>query len=444
MNKVSVLSASDRQQSLQAVALLVFLVMGLSGAVGPTLIPAIRIVFGLGLSSAMTVQWIPLVVSGLSSLILAQLLHRFGAKAMVLGGLGLMTLGCLQVRLFILAPLSVDVRYGLMLASLAVIALGTSVLQVAANLLVVQLGHVRKASSRLTLAQSFNSLGVLGGVSLGTNLALGAKATSAPAMALGIGQAFSWSAAINGLVLIAAVMVGATAWAGSRPAAPAGEMPSGAMPSGGAAIRAALGSGWALAGAGGIALYVGAEGSIGSILIPYLHQKSVLNLTLEQAGHYLGWFYWGGALAGRLAGTWLLHRWPPARMLGMAAGGAVIASALAALGTGPVAGYAALSIGLFNAIMFPVIFSITVERSAAPSAAVSGLLSTAIAGSAILSVLVGWTGEHFGFGLCFVIPMLAYGLIALFAACGAVLPSADKAPQDSRTTSSVGNLSERT
>jgi len=128
----------------------------------------------------------------------------------------------------------------------------------------------------------------------------------------------------------------------------------------------------------------------------------------------------------------------------MAAGGAVIASALAALGSGALAGYAALSIGLFNAIMFPVIFSITVERSAAPSAAVSGLLSTAIAGGAILSALVGWTGEHFGFGLCFVIPMLAYGLIALFAACGAVLPSADKAPQDSRTTSSVGNLSERT
>ncbi|NOW45311.1 FHS family L-fucose permease-like MFS transporter [Novosphingobium sp. SG751A] len=439
MNTVSVLSATDRQKSLQAVALLVFLVMGLSGAMGPTLIPAIRIVFGLGLSSAMTVQWIALVVSGLSSLILAQLLHRFGAKAMVLAGLGLMMLGCFQVRLFILSPFGVDARYGLMLASLAVIALGTSVLQVAANLLVVQLGPARTASSRLTLAQSFNSLGVLVGVSLGTNLALNARVTTAPAMTLGIGQAYGWSAAFNGVALVAALMVGASAWSWSRPSVKSDNAQSGNAP-----IRAALGSGWALAGAGGIALYVGAEGSIGSILISYLHQKSVLNLSLEQAGHYLGWFYWGGALAGRLGGTWLLHRWPPARMLGFAAGGAAIASALAAMGSGPVAGYAALSIGLFNAIMFPVIFSITVERSAAPSAAVSGLLSTAIAGGAILSVLVGWTGEHFGFALCFVIPMLAYGLIALFGTCGSILPSADKAPQDSRITSSVGNLSERT
>lgn len=433
MNKVSLLSSSVRQQSLQAVALLVFLVMGLSGAMGPTLIPAIRVVFGLGLSSAMTVQWIPLVVSGLSSLILAQLLHRFGAKAMVLGGLGLMTVGCLQVRLAILAPFGLDARYGLMLLALAVIALGTSVIQVAANLLVVQLGHARTASARLTLAQSFNSLGVLVGVSLGTTFALGAKTTTAPAMALGIGQAFGWSGAINAAVLAAAAMVAAGAWGVSR-TSQAGQAP----------IRAALGSGWALAGAGGIALYVGAEGSIGSILIPFLHQKSVLNLTLEQAGHYLGWFYWGGALAGRLAGTWLLHRGAPAKWLGMAALGAVIASALAALGSGPVAGYAALTIGLFNAIMFPVIFSITVERSAAPSAAVSGLLSTAIAGGAILSALVGWTGEHFGFAVCFLVPMLAYGLIALFAGFGALLPSVDKAPQDSRMTSSVGNLSERT
>lgn len=429
MKNVSASPAAPQQSSLQAVALLVFLVMGLSGALGPTLIPAIRIVFGLGLSSAMTVQWIALVASGLSSLPLAHLLHRFGPRVMVLTGLALMALGCLGVRVFLLAPFDGGARYGLMIAALAVIALGTSALQVAANLLVVQLGNARSASSRLTLAQSFNSLGVLGGVWLGTHFALGAKA---PAMADGMGQAYGWAVIINAMVLIAALLVGAAAWSWSRPPAQSATAP----------LRAALRSGWALAGAAGIALYVGAEGAIGSILIPYLHQPSVLNLTLEQAGHYLGWFYWGGALAGRMAGTWLLHRWAPARMLGLVAGAAAIASAIAATGSGHLAGYAALATGLFNAIMFPVIFSLTVERSCAPPAAVSGLLSTAIAGGAILSVLVGWTGEHFGFALCFLIPMAAYVLIALFAACAARNPGA--APQDSRMTSSVGNRSERT
>ncbi|KAG5730818.1 hypothetical protein E4T56_gene10363, partial [Termitomyces sp. T112] len=139
--------------------------------------------------------------------------------------------------------------------------------------------------------------------------------------------------------------------------------------------------------------------------------------------------YWGGALAGRLAGTWLLHRWTPTRMLGLMAGAAAVASAMAAGGSGHLAGYAGLATGLCNAIMFPVIYSITVERSPAPSAAVSGLLSTAIAGGAILSVLVGWTGEHWGFGLCFVIPMVAYVLIGLFAACAARSPAFGTPPQ---------------
>lgn len=437
MNKVSASSPHDRptssQTSLQVMALLVFLVMGLSGAIGPVLIPAIRITFGLGLSAAMAVQWTALVVSGLSSLPLAHMLHQYGARRMILTGLALMTSGCLAVRFLMLAPVGPALGYGLMIGSLAITALGTAALQVAANLLVVQSGSARSASSRLTLAQSFNSLGVLGGVSLATNFALGAGTGSVPAITGGIGQTYGWAAAINAAVLIAAIAIGTAPWSGTRPAAQAATAP----------IRAALQSGWALAGACAIALYVGAEGAIGSILIPFLHQETVLNLSLEQAGHYLGWFYWGGALAGRLAGTWLLHRWTPTRMLGLMAGAAAVASAMAAGGSGHLAGYAGLATGLCNAIMFPVIYSITVERSPAPSAAVSGLLSTAIAGGAILSVLVGWTGEHWGFGLCFVIPMVAYVLIGLFAACAARSPAIGTPPQDSRTTSSVGNRSER-
>ena len=40
---------------------------------------------------------------------------------------------------------------------------------------------------------------------------------------------------------------------------------------------------------------------------------------------------------------------------------------------GPTAAYAALSIGLFNSIMFPTIFTLTLERSSAPTSATSGL-----------------------------------------------------------------------
>ena len=70
----------------------------------------------------------------------------------------------------------------------------------------------------------------------------------------------------------------------------------------------ALRSRWAIFGAVAVGLYVGAEVSIGSIMINFLNQPNVLGVSLEEAGSYLANFYWGGALCGRIIGTVLLTR----------------------------------------------------------------------------------------------------------------------------------------
>ncbi len=70
----------------------------------------------------------------------------------------------------------------------------------------------------------------------------------------------------------------------------------------------ALRSRWAIFGAIAIGLYVGAEVSIGSIMINFLNQPDVLGLSFEEAGGHLANFYWGGALLGRIVGTLLLTR----------------------------------------------------------------------------------------------------------------------------------------
>ena len=77
----------------------------------------------------------------------------------------------------------------------------------------------------------------------------------------------------------------------------------------------ALASRWAVFGAVAIGLYVGAEVSIGSIMINFLNQPDVLDMPLEEAGNHLANFYWGGALAGRLLGTLLLVRIRATRLL---------------------------------------------------------------------------------------------------------------------------------
>ncbi|MFX5945157.1 hypothetical protein ABTE62_18860, partial [Acinetobacter baumannii] len=52
------------QRLLLACAFGGFLVMGIAGALATTLVPLVPVLFGLGLGTAMVVQWIALVVSG--------------------------------------------------------------------------------------------------------------------------------------------------------------------------------------------------------------------------------------------------------------------------------------------------------------------------------------------------------------------------------------------
>jgi FHS family L-fucose permease-like MFS transporter len=177
----------------------------------------------------------------------------------------------------------------------------------------------------------------------------------------------------------------------------------------------ALGSSWAIFGAAAIGFYVGAEVSIGSIMINFLNQAQVLGLRLDVAGGYLANFYWGGALVGRLVGTALLTRVRATLLLGLCGtmAGLLCLTVLAA--TGPVAGYAALAIGFFNSIMFPTIFAITLERSGVSQSATSGLLCLAIFGGALLPMAVGTIADRFGLSASFAVPLAAYAFISVFA-----------------------------
>ncbi len=135
-------------------------------------------------------------------------------------------------------------------------------------------------------------------------------------------------------------------------------------------VFTALSSRWAVLGAVAIFLYVGAEVSIGSVLINFMHQPDVLDVSLERAGKLLS-FYWGGAFIGRIIGSALLTRVQAFRLLTLFAIVAAVLCLTVSQSNGGVSAYSALAIGLFNSIMFPVIFTLTLERSTASQAATS-------------------------------------------------------------------------
>ena len=373
------------------------------------LIVALRAAFSLDYAEALLTQIVFFLAYGLLSLPAAWLTSRIGAIDMILCALGLMAGGCLLV---VVSTKAGDFRP--ILAALFVLASGFTALQVAANPLAAELGSPQQTHFRLNFAQAFNSLGVVIGVHFGSAVMLGDPAlrtnnnvirTAGQRSELlsAVDRAFlTMAALLGGLLLLFVTLRRFLSAVAPKPSAPSG-------------MFEALRSGWAVFGAVAIGLYVGAEVSIGSIMINFLNQSQVLGLPFERGGAYLANFYWGGALVGRLVGTALLTRVRASRLLVACGAMAALLCLTVLVAHGAVAGYAALAIGLFNSIMFPTIFAMTLERSGVSQSSTSGLLCLAIFGGALLPMTVGSVADAVGLSAAFIVPLAAYAFIAAFA-----------------------------
>lgn len=383
------------------------------------LVPSVRAVFSLSYAESMLTQFAFFLAYGVVSLPSAFVLEKLGYARTILMSLGAMLAGCL------LMPLATHFNaYWFVLIALFVIAAGITQLQVAANPLAALLGPPQGSHFRLTLSQTFNSLGTVIAPIIGSYLILRGGvfegAVSAASRDVTLRNVDTQFIAIAVIL----VLLGLFLWRLRGLLHVPHEMDDA-----NASPFAAFTSRWALFGGLAIFLYVGAEVSIGSIMINFLHQPSILNVSYETAGRLLG-LYWGGAMIGRALGSAVLIRVPAGPVLAAAA---VIALLLCLVVTqesglgilifggvtaGKIAGVAAIAVGFFNSIMFPTIFTLTLERSTAPTPSTSGLLCTAIVGGAILPVITGYTADHVSITTAFFVPLVSYVCIAIFALAG--------------------------
>jgi FHS family L-fucose permease-like MFS transporter len=120
-------------------------------------------------------------------------------------------------------------------------------------------------------------------------------------------------------------------------------------------------------------------------------------------------------MVGRAVGSALLARFQASKLLATFTAIACAMCLYVVTVGGVTAGFVALCIGLFNSIMFPVIFTITLERSSASAEATSGLLCTAIVGGALVPLLVGKVSELTSYHQALIIPAICYAVLCLFA-----------------------------
>ena len=391
-----------------AVTLLFFAWGFITSLIDP-LVAAVKGIFTLSDTQAQLSAFAFFIAYGVVSFPAAAIIAKWRAVPSILVALGMMVLACL-----IMLGAANIANYNLVLLGLFVLASGITILQVAANPLAAALGDPDKSHFRLTLSQTFNSFGTIIGPALGASLFLsGVEVADGVALTeevranalAGIDRAYFWICGLL-LALLAFFFIARKKVATAAPAIGSGK---GLFE----LVADALSSKWAVIGAAMIFIYVGAEVAIGTQMALFLNSASTGNISLQEAGALVS-FYWGGAFVGRLAGTALLYFFSASRLLALFAAIACAMCLYVFSFGGVTAGYVALAIGLFNSIMFPVIFTLTLERSTASDEATSGLLCTGIIGGAFVPLLVGAVSDATSYTVAFIVPAACYAIIALF------------------------------
>ena len=376
-----------------AILTTLFFMWGSLTSLNDVLIPYAQHVFKIELAASMLIQTAFFSAYFVFSIPAAKIIDWIGYKKAIVAGLLTMVVACLGFF-----PAAKIPSFPFFLVALILLATGITILQVAANPYVAVLGKPETASSRLNLTQAFNSLGTTIFPWIGAHLILRttAAAMSASQEADAVIRLYVYFFA-TALTLLA-IGIGLS----KLPRVASAEHHIGERIEDSVWKHPNL-----VFGAIGIFVYVGGEVAIGSSIANYLALDNIgeflspatipdaaarYRAALGEAAKYIS-VYWMGAMFGRFIGSGLLQKIRPAKLLAIAAIMAGLLVITSVLTNGPIAMWAILSVGFFNSIMFPCIFTMGIEELGPLTGDGSGILNMAIVGGAVIPWLVGKAGD---------------------------------------------------
>jgi len=389
-NTSTTMTAPGTEQDYRAplaVLTTLFFIWGSLTSLNDVLIPFAQNVFNLNLAQSFLIQTAFFFAYLIFSIPSAKIIDWIGYKRAIIVGLSTMVAACLLVY-----PAAKIPSFPFFLAALLILAAGITVLQVAANPYVAVLGRPETASSRLVLTQAFNSLGTAVFPWVGAKLIL-KEAVSAAA------QSASQDAVVRLYVYFFAIVLVLLAVLFAVFRLPKMETAEHHI---GQKVEDSV---WKhpnlVFGAIGIFVYVGAEVAIGSSISNYLALDNIGHFAsnvADPAARYLAAkavaaryisLYWGGAMVGRFIGSAVLQKVKTSRVLAFCAIMTSLLVTVSVATNGPVAMWSILSVGLFNSIMFPCIFTSGIAELGQLTGDGSGHLNSAIVGGAVIPWIVG-------------------------------------------------------
>lgn len=371
---------------------LAFLVMGVADAMGP-MSKAAQDVFGISNVMAKLLPSFVFIAFAICSVPGGLLAARIGKKRLLLTGLALNIVA-------VAVPTFMVPSFPLLLACIFLLGVGTTFLQVAGNPIMRDVSAEGAYSRNLALAQGIKGIGSFG------STALLALVVMIPFLA-----AREWRGAFP--VYLVLMVLAFISVAGLKIEEAKADKPPGI----GSSLGLLTEPVFALA-VLGIFLYVGAEVCMTSSL-----EKQMNNVGIQgEWGNYLGPTAFLIALTiGRLvAGSVNVSArtfFRLAAVLGLAG------LALILTGSKPLTIAGAILAGLGFANIWPMLFSITVEEKPERANELSGLMCMAIAGGALVPLLMGKLVDNGMKSMAFIVPAVCFVYLLLLSLKGGRKPA---------------------
>ena len=321
------------------------------------------------------------------------LIRRYGTRRGVITGLLAFAVGA-----FLFIPASAFTRLSALLLPLFVLGLGLCLLETAANPYVTLLGDSRTSSSRINMSQTFNGLGCMMGALLGGLYFFSDGSTRSGE---DINIAVPYCAIALVVLLVAAVF--------SRVKLPEVIME---QHDGNNDAPKPLGKTFVF---GFIALlsYEISEISINTFFINFMTDDGFL--TPSEATWALSF---GGLMlfmVGRLMCSFIMTRVATERVFMVCATGAIVMMVAVISPLGVVSKAALVLTYLFESLMFPTIFALSIRGLGANSERASSILMMSVVGGAIGPLALGYVADMLSISQAFVVPLATFIVVWAFA-----------------------------
>ncbi|MBD8387829.1 sugar MFS transporter [Dysgonomonas sp. BGC7] len=327
------------------------------------------------------------------------IIKKYGYKKGIVFGLIVFAIGA-----FLFYPATLIKTFFPFLIALFVIACGLTCLETAANPYTTVLGPAESGARRINLAQSFNGLGWILGPLVGGMLIFSDEGDPFAALAtpyIGIGIV---------VLLIAALFIRTPLPQISAEDSSQSEVTQTQAKS---RYRDLLKHPLFIFAVIAQFFYVAGQTGIGSFFINYVIEVRP-DISHLQASQILAFGGMGMFMGGRILGSYIMKFFNPKKLLAIYATMNILLMAVVVMSLGMTSVVCLFASYFFMSIMYPTIFAIGINGLKENTEKGSSLIVMAVAGGALIPMLMGRIADIYSMATGFLIPLVCFIVILLF------------------------------